>query len=431
VQRARSRWRAYAATCAIAAVCGITAGCTGGGGAPAGASQSTSPARPASTDSPAGAAAPGVTGAASPAGGQPTERPANAPTTASPASACVTQVLGNLTLAQRVGQLFVVGVDGNIAGPQLTAAEHTYHFGSLLLNKSGVGTAALAAQTAAMQELASSGTGGVRFFIAANQEGGQIQQLSGPGFAAMPSELVQGSWSLSTLRTRATNWGTDLRAAGVNLDLAPVMDVVPQGTAAGNAPIGALDREFGFDPEINGQHGTAFIQGMAAAGVMSVAKHFPGLGRVAGNTDFTANVVDNVTTANDPYLNSFRAAVGAGVPMVMVALATYTKIDPAQLAVFSPTVMRLLRNGLGFNGVIVSDDMGQAAAVQAIPAANRAVGFLTAGGDLVTSQSLAPAEQMAAGVLAKASGSAAFRATVDAAARQVLAAKKAAGLLPC
>ncbi|HEY7277082.1 MAG TPA: glycoside hydrolase family 3 N-terminal domain-containing protein [Trebonia sp.] len=415
-----------AAACAIAATCGVIAGCAGGG-ASSSAPQSTSPARPASTDSPAGAAAPGVTGAASPVGNQ----PANAPTTASPASACVTQVLGNLTLAQRVGQLFVVGVDDNIAGPQLTAAEHTYHFGSLLLNKTGVGTAALAAQTAAMQELAPSGTGGVRFFIAANQEGGQIQQLSGPGFATMPSALVQGSWSPSTLRTQATNWGTDLRAAGVNLDLAPVMDVVPQGTAAGNAPIGALDREFGFDPEINGQHGTAFIQGMAAAGVMSVAKHFPGLGQVGGNTDFTANVVDNVTTANDPYLNSFRAAVGAGVPMVMVALATYTKIDPAQLAVFSPTVMRLLRNGLGFNGVIVSDDMGQAAAVQAVPAANRAVGFLTAGGDLITSQSLAPAEQMAAGVLAKASGSAAFRATVDDAARRVLAAKKAAGLLPC
>jgi beta-N-acetylhexosaminidase len=426
VQRARSRWRAYAAACAIAAACGITAGCTGSD-ASSSAAQSTSTARPANAASPASAAASHAPGTASPAGGQ----PANAPTTASPASACVTQVLGNLTLAQRVGQLFVVGVDDNIAGPQLTAAEHTYHFGSLLLNKTAAGTAALAAQTAAMQELAPSGTGGVRFFIAANQEGGQIQQLSGPGFAAMPSELVQGSWSLSTLRTQATNWGTDLRAAGVNLDLAPVMDVVPQGTAAGNAPIGALDREFGFDPEINGQHGTAFIQGMAAAGVMSVAKHFPGLGRVAGNTDFTANVVDNVTTANDPYLNSFRAAVGAGVPMVMVALATYTKIDPAQLAVFSPTVMRLLRNGLGFNGVIVSDDMGQAAAVQAVPVANRAVDFLTAGGDLITSQSLAPAEQMAAGVLAKASGSAAFRATVDDAARRVLAAKKAAGLLPC
>ena len=419
MQRARSRWRAYAAACAAAVACGITAGCTGG-------SSSASAAPPASTAPQAGSAAPsGPAGAPSPA------QPADAPTTGSPAAACVAQALGNLTLAQRVGQLFVVGVDGNIAGPELTAAERDYHFGSLLLNKTGVGTAALAAQTAGMQELAASGTGGIRFFIAANQEGGQIQQLSGPGFETMPSELVQGTWGLGTLRAAATNWGTDLRAAGVNLDLAPVMDVVPQGSAAGNAPIGALDREFGFDPVTNGQHGAAFIQGMAAARVMTVAKHFPGLGRVAGNTDFTSNVVDNVTTANDPYLNSFRDAVGAGVPMVMVALATYTKIDPSQLAVFSPTVMRLLRDGLGFNGVIISDDMGQAAAVQSVPVGSRAVDFLTAGGDLATSQSLAPAEQMAAGVLAKASASAAFRATVDAAAQRVLIAKQAAGLLPC
>ena len=170
---------------------------------------------------------------------------------------------------------------------------------------------------------------------------------------------------------------------------------------------------------------------MAAAGVMSVAKHFPGLGRVTGNTDFTANVVDSVTTANDPDLNSFKAAVSAGVPMVMVALATYTRIDPSQLAVFSPAVMKLLRGNLGFTGVIVSDDLGQAIAVQSVSPANRATGFLTAGGDLITSQSLAPAEQMAAAVLAKAEGDAAFRATVNAAARRVLAAKRAAGLLPC
>jgi beta-N-acetylhexosaminidase len=404
----------------MAVACAFIAGCAGGGA-------SASPAVPADTARPTGAAAPARTGTAS---APSATTGAGSPTTGSPA-ACVAQALGNLTLAQRVGELFIVGVDGNIAGPELTAAERTYHFGSLLLNKTAAGTGALAAQTAAMQELAPADTSGVRLFIAANQEGGQIQQLTGPGFATMPSALVQGSWSLSMLRGSATRWGTDLRAAGVNLDLAPVMDVVPQGSAASNAPIGALDREFGFDPATNGEHGTAFIQGMAAAGVMTVAKHFPGLGRVAGNTDFTSNVVDNVTTASDPYLNSFRTAIGAGVPMVMVALATYTKIDPAELAVFSPTVMRLLRNGLGFNGVIVSDDMGEAAAVQAVPVGARAIDFLTAGGDLVTSQSLAPAEQMAAAVLAKASGNAAFRATVDAAAQRVLAAKQAAGLLPC
>jgi beta-N-acetylhexosaminidase len=93
--------------------------------------------------------------------------------------------------------------------------------------------------------------------------------------------------------------------------------------------------------------------------------------------------------------------------------------------------MRLLRNGLGFNGVIVSDDLGQAAAVRAIPTATRAIRFLTAGGDLITSQTLAPAGQMAAAVLAKASSDSAFRATVDAAAERVLAAKQPEGLLPC
>ena len=120
-------------------------------------------------------------------------------------------------------------MDGDIAGPELTAAEQPITSGRCCSTRARVGTAALAAQTAAMQELAPSSTGGVRFFIAANQEGGQVQQLTGPGFAAMPSALVQGTWALSTLRTAAADWGTDLRAAGVNLNLAPVMDVVPQG----------------------------------------------------------------------------------------------------------------------------------------------------------------------------------------------------------
>jgi beta-N-acetylhexosaminidase len=405
----RSGLRQVAAVAAVL-VCAVTAGCSGSGGAPG----ATATARPAATAS-------GGTAAAV----------SDPPTTSTVAAACVAQALGNLSLAQRVGQLFLVGVDGDIAGPELDAAENTYHFGSLLLNVSAAGTAALGARTAVMQSLASQGTGGVKFFIAANQEGGKIQQLTGPGFATMPSAVEQGGWAESTLRQSAADWGTQLRAAGVNLDLAPVMDVVPAGTAASNAPIGALDRQFGSDPAGNGAHGAAFIRGMADAGVATSAKHFPGLGRVAGNTDFAADVVDDVTTADDPALDSFRAAIGAGVPMVMVALATYTRIDSSRLAAFSPVVMRLLRGKFGFGGVIVSDDLGEAQAVRAIPATARAIDFLDAGGDLITSQDLAPARQMAAAVLAKARSSAAFRATVDDAARLVLTAKQAAGLLPC
>jgi beta-N-acetylhexosaminidase len=352
-------------------------------------------------------------------------------TTASPATACVTQVYGQLTLAQRVGQLFVVAPTADIAGSATQTALARYHFGSILLPANADGTTSLAATTAAIQALAPADTHDVRFLVAANQEGGEIQQLTGPGFDVMPSALVQGTWTTSALRGQAQTWGSQLHAAGVNLNLAPVVDTVPAGTASTNAAIGELDREFGSDPQSNGEHGVAFIDGMASAGVASVIKHFPGLGRVAGNTDFTSNVIDSVTTATDPYLDSYREAINAGVPYVMVAEATYTKIDPSRLAVFSPVIMHLLRSGLGFNGVIVSDDLGQAKAVAAIPAGQRALDYLNAGGDLITSQAIAPAEQMAATVLASASSDSGFRATVDAAVRRVLAAKQAQGLLPC
>lgn len=398
------------AGCAVSGAVNGASSTSGGAGGPAGSAVTT----------------------ATPSGSDPGTPRNSAPMIGTPDAACVTQVYQQLTLAQRVGQLFLVAPDpGDIAGSATTEAIDQYHFGSVLLPKNNDGTAALASDSAAIQALAPTATGGVRFLVAANQEGGQIQQLAGPGFGVIPSELTQGGWSTSALRAQAQVWGSQLRAAGVNLDLAPVMDVVPSATAASNAPIGALDREYGSDPQGNGEHGVAFIGGMATAGVASVAKHFPGLGRVTGNTDFTSDVTDTVTTADDPSLGSFRAVIDAGVPYVMVAEATYTQIDPDHLAVFSPAIMHLLRSGLGFNGVIVSDDLGQAAAVASVPASQRGIDFLQAGGDLITSQDIGPAEQMATAVLAQADASPAFRATVDAAAQRVLAAKQAQRLLPC
>jgi len=171
---------------------------------------------------------------------------------------------------------------------------------------------------------------------------------------------------------------------------------------------------------------------MRAAGVATTAKHFPGLGRVAGNTDFTANVVDTVTTANDPYLTTYRAAVDAGVPFVMVALATYTRIDPSHLAVFSSTIVNgLLRQGMHFNGVIVSDDLGGAAAVAAISPATRAIDFLEAGGDMITSQTASAAVVMDEAVLRKAAAGGWFRGVVSDAVMKILEVKGYYGLLPC
>ncbi len=217
---------------------------------------------------------------------------------------------------------------------------------------SHAGLAGTRAVTNAVQSLASSqATAGVRFFVAANQEGGQVQQLQGAGFAAIPAALDQGQVTPGTLQRLAASWGRQLRAAGVNLDLAPVMDVVPAGTDRQNAPIGLLQREFGHDPGTVAAHGVAFARGMGQAGVATTAKHFPGLGRVRGNTDFTSGVVDTVTSPQDSYLQSFRAAIGAGVPFVMISLATYTRIDPHHLAVFSARVMgTILRQQIALRG---------------------------------------------------------------------------------
>jgi beta-N-acetylhexosaminidase len=337
-----------------------------------------------------------------------------------------------MTAGQRVGQLFLVDLASQPA-PEVARAVAAYHFGSLLFGATtSASLTGIRRMTAADQALATrAATARVRFFIATDQEGGEVQRLRGPGFSAIPSAVAQGQLSAGTLRHDAAGWGRQLKLAGVNLDLAPVTDVVPPGTASRNQPIGALLRNFGSTPATVAAHGAAFIQGMRQAGVATTAKHFPGLGRVTGNTDLTAGVTDPVTTSDDPYLQPFRAAVGAGVPFVMVSLASYPRIDPGHLAVFSARVMRLLRTQLRFGGVIISDDMGAAKAVAGVSPATRAIDFLAAGGDLITSVSLPVAAAMDAAVLSRVHRDAAFRAAADAAVMRVLSAKQAYGLLSC
>ena len=351
---------------------------------------------------------------------------------ASPAS-CVDAVFEGLTEPQRVGQLFALGLADDRLGPDEIAAIRTEHVGSVWFTATtSEGADAVRAVADAVQAQATPrATGRVGFFVAANQEGGQIQALRGTGFSTIPSALDQGTVDPAVLRRDAVTWGRELLAAGVNLDFAPVMDVVPPGTDARNQPIGALQREYGHDPGTVAAHGTAFLRGMSAAGVATTAKHFPGLGRVTGNTDDVAAVTDTETTPTDPSLRPFRAASDAGVPLVMVALATYTRIDPAHLAVFSPVVMRLLRGSIGFTGVIASDDLGGATAVADVPPADRALDFLSAGGDLVVSKTVDATDAMAEAVLDRASIDPGFMSRVDDAARHVLAAKDEAGLLPC
>ena len=128
----------------------------------------------------------------------------------------------------------------------------------------------------------------------------------------------------------------------------------------------------------------AFTSGMGEAGIATAVKHFPGIGEVRGNTDFATRVVDTTTTRRDPALSGFQAAVDAGVDMVMVSSVIYTRIDESRQAAFSRTVVDgMIRQDLGFEGVVISDDLA-AAAVRDLSPERRAVDFVRAVGARVS-----------------------------------------------
>jgi beta-N-acetylhexosaminidase len=349
------------------------------------------------------------------------------------AASCADTVLASMTESQRIGQLFMVGLANDQLGAAARTGIATYHFGSFwFTQKTSAGVTAVRAVSDAVQAQATlAHTHHVKFFVAANQEGGYVQALNGPGFDVIPTALTQGTWSTTYLQSKATRWGRQLRAAGVNLDFAPVADTVPPGTDAQNAPIGKLKREFGHYVSVVSPHVAAFIAGMRAAGVATTAKHFPGLGRVKGNTDFTSAVTDTVTTRHDAYVQPFARAITAGVPFVMVSLATYARIDASRLAVFSPVVMHtMLRQDLAFPGVVMSDSLS-AAAVSSLSPATRAIRFLNEGGDMIVIGPVTQASSMARAIASRVAVNSWFRARVNNAALHVLRAKQAAGLLPC
>jgi beta-N-acetylhexosaminidase len=361
----------------------------------------------------------------------PSIAPTPSPSTA--ITSCASRTLTSLSEAQRIGQLFNVGLDKDRLDSASRQAIIANHFGSVWYRaKTTIGVAGVRKVADAAQALATTKvTGGVRFFVAANQEGGLIQALSGPGFETIPSAVEQGKLEPAALEARAAVWGQQLRAAGVNMDFAPVADVVPAGTEAQNAPIGQLKREFGSDPLVVAPHVVAFVHGMREAGVATTAKHFPGLGRVEGNTDFTGAVVDTVTTSADAYLKPFGRAVAVHVPFVMMSLATYDLIDADHLAAFSPRLIdQVLRRDLGFRGVVMSDSLTAKAVADMTPG-QRAIDFILAGGDMIVLGPIDVAAQMAQAVAARAGTDTAFRARVDQSALRILQAKDEAGLLPC
>ena len=332
-----------------------------------------------------------------------------------------------MSTAQRLGQLFMLGVPSTGAPRAQLAALEKGAAGSVFLTGTTMqGAARTARVTAALTKALT--VKGARPFIATDQEGGLVQRLKGAGFSAIPTALTQGASAPAALEKNAATWGRQLRAAGVNVDLAPVADVVPAATGVKNAPIGSLQREFGYTTPSVAPHVAAFAAGVRSAGVQATLKHFPGIGHASGNSDTTA-VTTAPVTRHDTRLAAFARGISAGAQFVMVASTQYPKIQAGVPACFSKTIVTgILRGDLRFAGIIVSDSF-DAAAISGVPVAQRAVRFLEAGGTLVLDAHAAHLAAMEQGVAAQMKKSARFAALVTKAVLLVLTEKARDGLL--
>lgn len=342
-------------------------------------------------------------------------------------AAKASRAIATMSLDERAGQLIMAPMFAGGNPADLSALISTRHVGSVvLIGNWNNGTAAAKTAADALQSYAPSGN---QLIVSTDQEGGQVQHLKGSGFDTMPSAVTQGQMSADTLRSSAKTWGGQLKQAGINVDLAPVLGTV-QVKRSSNAPIGALNRDFGLDSNGNAQHGIAFVEGMRDAGVGATVKHYPGLGAVTGNTDFTTEgILDTTTTLDDEEIGAFNTTIKQAKPaMVMMSLATYQRIDSSAPAAFSSKIIDgTLRGSVGYDGVVISDSLS-AAAVSGIATKDLGVRLVDAGGDLARIGDTSYVTPILDGIIARAQSDPAFAKKVTASATRVMTLKYQMGL---
>ena len=342
-------------------------------------------------------------------------------------AAKASRAIATMSLDERAGQLIMAPMFAGGNPADLSALISTRHVGSVvLIGNWNNGTAAAKTAADALQSYAPSGN---QLIVSTDQEGGQVQHLKGSGFDTMPSAVAQGQMSADTLRSSAKTWGGQLKQAGINVDLAPVLGTV-QVKRSSNAPIGALNRDFGLDSNGNAQHGIAFVEGMRDAGVGATVKHYPGLGTVTGNTDFTTEgILDTTTTLDGEQIGAFNTTIKQAKPaMVMMSLATYQRIDSSAPAAFSSKIIDgTLRGSVGYDGVVISDSLS-AAAVSGIATKDLGVRLVDAGGDLACIGDTSYVTPILDGIIARAQSDPAFAKKVTASATRVMTLKYQMGL---
>jgi beta-N-acetylhexosaminidase len=308
-----------------------------------------------------------------------TEPPTEPPVTSAPTSDVA-------ALRRKIARLLMVGFRGFTIAPNdpITRALVAGLGGVILFDQDRVtGTRniespeQLAALTASLREVSAG-----YLLIAIDQEGGRVSRLKpARGFPATRSQAEIGATddpdqALEAGRAMAAT----MSAAGIDLDLAPVVDV---NVNPDNPAIGALDRSFSADPSIVAAMAEAEINGLHEFGIRAAIKHFPGLGSATANTDFDR--VDVTGTWSEAELEPYETLIGLGLPdAVMTGHIVNDTIDvgvPASLSI--PSIQDLLRDRLGWTGVVITDDLGAEAIASRYSQEEAVALALEAGNDLL------------------------------------------------
>ena len=293
---------------------------------------------------------------------------------------------GNMGLRDEVGQMFIVSIGGTGPDYHIEKMIRERNIGGVLLfgynMSSEQQTKTL---TSSLQGLSMKTDPAIPLFVATDQEGGEVSHAPWVTPEPAAAEVGRGG-DPREARNIAREMGRQLLRAGVNTDLAPVVD-----TGFG-AAIG--DRSFGGDPKLVAEMGAASVEGFERAGVVSAAKHFPNHGPANIDSHLGLPVVDHdLKTVRTYDLPPFRAAIKAGVPMVMVGHLLYPAIDPDHPASLSSAAIRILRRDLGFDGIVVTDDLAMKGANDGGSPARAAVEAVKAGADMIVISS--PPQQQA------------------------------------
>lgn len=260
---------------------------------------------------------------------------------------------------QLAGQRLMVGFEGQSFNDDLRELIGDLFVGGLILFAPNIADPDQLQHLCQDSQAFAARCGQPPLIIAVDQEGGPVARLKAPHFTEFPGNPSMRDEDDARAFARTT--ALELSTAGINMDMAPVMDVAPEDFSGIMA-----DRVFGSHPEHVARMGTALIETLQAGGVMAVAKHFPGIGRTTIDSHLDLPTFRNDLAAMEPIdLPPFRAAIDHQVAGVMLSHILYEKIDPQWPSSLSPVIARdLLRRKMNYQGVTMTDDLDMGAIVR-------------------------------------------------------------------